>query len=117
MNSDLIDFIESLSTSDPSGLTPADVDRIRWYIKSDGCSGVLDIYVDECIKHDFYYRTKHDFSGRLISKKEADLRFREGIQRKSKFGAVSPLAWWRWLGVTLFPQAHRAWSGNTSCHS
>jgi len=117
MNNDLLTFIESLSASDPHKLTAFDVDKIRWYIKSDGCSGVPDFYVDECIKHDFYYRTKHDFSGRLISKKEADLRFREGIQRKSKLGVMSPLAWWRWLGVTLFPQAHKAWSRSTSCHS
>ena len=116
MNSDLIDFIESLSTSDPDRLTPADIDKIRWYIKSDGCSGVPDLYVEECIKHDFYYRTKHDFSGRLIRKKEADLRFRRGIQRKSKLGVMSPLSWERWLGVTCLPQAHEALNRGVSCH-
>lgn len=107
MNSDLIDFIESLSTSNPDRLTVADIDKIRWFIQSDGCSGVPDFFVEECIKHDFYYRTHHDFSGRLIRKKDADLRFRRGIQNKSKIGAMSPLSWWRWLGVTLF--ASKAW--------
>lgn len=108
MNSNLIDFIESLSTSDPNALTATDIDKIRWFIKSDGCSKVPDIFVEECIKHDFYYRTHHDFSGRLIRKQDADLRFRRGIQNKSKFGILSLLSWWRWLGVVLF--AHAAWN-------
>lgn len=108
MNSDLIDFIESLSTSDPNALSANDIDKIRWFIKSDGCSKVPDIFVEECIKHDFYYRTHHDFSGRLIRKQDADLRFRRGIQNKSKFGILSLLSWWRWLGVVLF--AHAAWN-------
>ena len=113
MNSYLIDFIESLSTSDPNKLTSVDIDKIRWFIKSDGCSGVPDIYVAECIKHDFYYRTHHDFSGKLIRKTEADRLFRIGIQLKSKLGVFSPLSWGRWLGVTFLPQAHRAWNAKT----
>lgn len=116
MNSTLIDFIESLSTSDPDKLTPIDLDKIRWYIQSDGCSGVVDIDVEECVKHDFYYRTGHDFSGKLIRKSEADLRFRRGIQRKSPFGVLSPLSWERWIGVTILPQAHRAWENRTNFH-
>lgn len=110
MNSDLIDFIESLSTSDPNKLTATDIDKIRWFVKSDGCSKVADIFVEECIKHDFYYRTHHDFSGRLIRKQDADLRFRRGIQNKSKLGIFSPISWERWLGVVLF--ANSAWHSN-----
>ena len=116
MNSDLIDFVESLSTSDPSKLTPADIDKIRWYIKSDGCSGVPDICVDECVKHDFYYRTRHDFSGRLIRREYADLLFRRGLQRQSRLGVLSPMSWWRWLAVRAFPQARRAWERGANCH-
>lgn len=115
MNSDLIDFIESLSTSDPEKLTAQDIDKIRWFIKSDGCTDVPDFYVEECIKHDFYYRTHHDFSGRLIRKKDADIRFRRGIQNKSNLGVMSPISWERWLGVALF--GTKAWERKSSCHS
>lgn len=116
MNSDLIAFIESLSTSDPAKLTPADIDKIRWYIKSDGCSGVPDIYVAECIKHDFYYRTHHDFSGKLIRKERADCLFRRGLQRRSPFGVFSIMSWWRWAAVAFLPQAHKAWENGSKCH-
>lgn len=114
MNSALIDLIESLSTSDPAKLTKLDIDKIRWFIKSDGCTDVPDFYVEECIKHDFYYRTHHDFSGKLIRKQTADLLFRQGIQNKSNLGKFSPLSWERWLFVTILPQAHRAWTAGVS---
>jgi len=109
MLSELIDLVESLSTSDPMKLSKKDLDKIRWFIKSDGCTGVPDFYVDECIKHDFYYRTKHDFSGRLIRRKTADLNFRLGIQNKSKLGRFDLLAWIRWGGVRLLGGS--AWEG------
>ena len=105
MNSDLIDFIASLSTSNPDNLTPADIDKIRWYIKSDGCTGVPDICVDECIKHDFYFRTGVDFSGKLISFKDANSRFFNGLWHKRHY----ILACTRWLGVSFTPQAKAAW--------
>ena len=101
MNSDLIDFISSLSTSDPEKLTATDIDKIRWYIKSDGCTGVPDICVEECIKHDFYFRTGVDFSGKLISFKDSNLRFFKGLWRKRHY----ILACIRWLGVSFTPQA------------
>lgn len=105
MNSDLIDFIASLSTSNPEKLTDADIDKIRWYIKSDGCTGVPDICVKECVKHDFYFRTGVDFSGRLISFSRSNLLFFKGLWNNGHY----ILACVRWLGVTYLPQAKSAW--------
>lgn len=110
----LLEFIESLSSTDPTKLTKEDIKNIRLYINSDGCTGVPDFYKDECIKHDFYYRTHHDFSGRLLEKDNADRLFMRGIQLKSNFGRLSPMALWRYLGVKLFGKS--AWEGTVSCH-
>lgn len=110
----LLEFIENLSTSNPLKLTKADVMNIKLYIDSDGCTGVPDFYKEECIKHDFYYRTHHNFKGELISKNQADLLFMQGIQSKSQFGKFSPMALWRYIGVKLF--GGKAWEGNESCH-
>lgn len=105
MNSDLIEFIASLSTSDPDKLTDADIDKIRWYIKSDGCTGVPDICVKECVKHDFYFRTGVDFSGKLISFADANKHFFNGLWKNRHY----LLACIRWVGVTYLPQAKAAW--------
>lgn len=114
MNSGLVDFIQSLSTSDPLKLTAEDIKLIRWYIKTDGCTAVPDFYVDECIKHDFYYRTHVGFDGRLITRADADRNFRLGIQSKSILGVCSPVSWWRWFFVRLL--AKRAWEQHrTGC--
>lgn len=112
--SNLADFIDSLSTSDPLKLTKDDIKNIRLYIDSDGCTGVPDFYKEECIKHDFYYRTHHGFDRKMMTKNEADLAFMRGIQAKSKFGKYSPMALWRYLGVKLFGGS--AWQGEKSCH-
>ena len=61
--------------------------------------------IDECIKHDFYFRTGVDFSGKLISFKDANLRFFNGLWRKRHY----ILACIRWLGVSFTPQAKAAW--------
>lgn len=102
MRSQLLDLVESLTTSDPERLTKGDIEKIRWFIRSDGCTGVPDICVEECIKHDFYYRTGVDFSGRLIRFEQANLLFFRGLWKHYKL-----LACWRWLGVTLL--ARPAW--------
>lgn len=75
---------------------------------ADGCSGVPDFYKDCCDEHDIHYRTKHTLDGQPISRPEADVRFRECIQSRSGFGRLSPLSWWRWLGVRIF--GGKAWS-------
>lgn len=109
-------FLQKLSTSDPNQFTDSDWDLIHAYTRSDGCTGVIDFYIRACIEHDFYFRTHHDFEGRLISFTEANMRFMRRIQKLSKFGIFSPLAIERWLGVTLLPQSHKAWEGKMSCH-
>lgn len=109
----LAEFIANLSSSDPNLLTKSDVTNIKLYIDSDGCTGVPDFYKEECIKHDFYYRTHHNFAGKLITKKEADLLFLRGIQAKSRFGVFSPMALWRYAGVLFFGK--NAWTDGTSC--
>lgn len=106
MNSDLVHFVRSLSTTDPEKLTAEDIEKIRWYIKSDGCTGVIDICVDECIKHDFYFRTGVDFSGRLITFEEANMLFFRGLWRKRQYF----FACTRWLGVSFIPGARSAWA-------
>lgn len=83
-------------------LTPEDVGRIATAINSDGCTGVPDFYLHCCTIHDFWYTTHHDINGHPITRQEADRRFRECIQSRSRFGGLSPMAWWRWLGVRLF---------------
>ena len=96
-----------LSTRDWRFMTDLDVKMIEDFIKSDGCTGVPEFYHNQCVKHDWWYRTHLDFDCSPITKREADTRFRQGIQHKSKFGFLSPMAAWRWLGVFFFAQS--AW--------
>ena len=107
MHSDLAEFIKCLSTDDHFGLSDSDVTLVRWFIRSDGCTKVPDYFLPECIKHDFYYRTHIGFDGKVLTRAEADRRFRLGIQKRSQFGVLSPVSWVRWAGVRLFAQA--AW--------
>lgn len=111
---DLLDLIKELSTSDHLSMTDGDCKLIRYYVHSDGCSRVPDLYVSECYKHDFYYRTHHDFEGKLITRAEADRRFRLGIQHKSGCGVFNLLSWWRWAAVRLW--ASGAWYKKENCH-
>lgn len=120
----LLEFLSALSTSDCNEFTATDCELIRFYVKSDGCTNVVDIFLQACIEHDFYYRTHHDFEGKLISRREADRRFRLRIQGLSKryVGRLKPLilvagffiSWERWLGVRVF--ALPAWVGRKTCH-
>ena len=109
-------FLSKLSSCDPDKFTQHDWDLVHAYTKSDGCTGVIDFYIQACIEHDFYFRTHHDFSGKVISFYEANRRFRIRIQRLSRLGLISPLSWVRWLAVCSLPQARRAWDGKKSCH-
>lgn len=88
-------------------------DRIRQLaaeLKSDGCSGVPDFYKDCCDEHDIHYRTRKDIDGNPITRAEADARIRACIQERSRFGILSPMAAWRWLGLRLL--GGRAWRNN-----
>lgn len=95
-------FAATLTSNHWRALSHDDLARISEYIESDGCSLVLDIYLRCCVIHDWYYRTHINFDGSPITRAEADMIFRQCIQRKSVFGRFSPMSWWRWAGVRLF---------------
>lgn len=69
---------------------------------SDGCSFVTEAYHKCCLEHDIAYRTGCRIDGSTISRREADRRFRQCMQMRSRFGKFSPMSWWRWAGVRLF---------------
>lgn len=78
--------------------------QVRWLaqqIGSDGCTDVLDIYVDSCFEHDLHWRTGQTIHGVPITTAQANRRFRKVIQSRDPLGSLSPLSWWRWIGVTL----------------
>ena len=77
-------------------------------LNADGCSGVPDFYLDACLEHDTHYRTHQWLDTEPIFKSEADARFRQVIQSRSIFGVMSPMSWWRWVGVKAFGQ--KAWN-------
>jgi len=103
-------FLKLLSCDNPDHFTDADWQLVRAYTRSDGCTGVADIFVKACWEHDFYFRTHHDFTGKLISFSEANCKFRRRIQKLSRFGVFNFVSWERWLGVTIFGK--NAWIGN-----
>jgi hypothetical protein len=74
---------------------------------SDGCSlPALSFRVDACYEHDIHWRTGHTVYGHPIPKATADTVFRWRLQAMSPLGVISPVAWWRYLGVTIA----RKWS-------
>lgn len=107
-------FLKKLSTDNPDNFTNHDWDLVEVYVRSDGCTGAPQWRRRACVEHDFYFRTRHDFAGRVIGFEEANKRFRARDQKLSLFGFLSPLAWIRWLGVTLF--GSKAWDLRRSAH-
>ena len=95
-------FTDSLSTREPEKFTDNDLRRIALYINSDGCSKVADFYLCSCIEHDFYYATHRDFNGNSITRAQAEKLFKRAIQRNSIFSWLSPMSYWRYLGVRVF---------------
>lgn len=71
-------------------------------LKSDGCSHVTQAFQQCCHEHDCHYRLGTRCDGTPITRREADARFRQCMQMRSRFGKASPMAWWRWAGVRLF---------------
>ena len=70
-------------------------------ILSDGCSGVPDFYWLVCVEHDWAYAHHLDFyTKNPITEEEADLMLKWGIQWHSWFGRWSPMAWWRYTGLS-----------------
>lgn len=110
----LIDFLNNLSCDDPDKFTKEDWKLVKFYTKSDGCTNASKSRVETCWEHDFYFRTHHDFTGKIISFSEANRRFRQSNQKRSGFGAFSPMAWWRWAAVSICGKS--AWKGRKSCH-
>lgn len=85
---------------------------------SDGCTGVVDFYLDCCLEHDIAYRTKADIYGLSRTNREADRDFRYCVQSRSPFGVLSPMAWWRWAGLriyNLFTGKRRPTAGCPGC--
>lgn len=86
-------------------------------IGSDGCTVVSELFQWCCFEHDLAYTWKKDprrayalhrsrdknpwNNAPPISREEADLRFRECIQKGSHFGKLSPVSWIRWVGVRI----------------
>lgn len=70
-------------------------------LNSDGCTDVMDFYVDSCYEHDIHWRTGETIDGLKISKSQANTRFRKVIQSRSKLGKFSPLSWIRYSAVSI----------------
>ena len=85
--------------------------------RSDGGSGEPDFRVDSCLEHDLFFRSGRRWAvhgGELmafeiVTRDWANERFRYVNQRMSYFGRWSPMAWWRWLGVTYLPFSSDTW--------
>lgn len=105
--SELLAFTAKLSTRDWRKLNEYDFAEISLFIASDGCSGVPDFYLDYCIIHDWWFRTHRNLDGTPITFDEANRGLAEGIRSKSILGRFSPMAWWRYLGVTKWGK--KAW--------
>ena len=71
-------------------------------LNSDGCSYASEAFHQCCVEHDCHYRLGTRLNGTPITRREADKRFRECMQMRSRFGFFSPMAWWRWAAVRLF---------------
>lgn len=96
-------------------------------IGTDGCSKVSGAYRRCCLQHDlsYYYAADPSMAYRIyrsgdtvtywqaatpLTRATADAQLRRCIQSQSRLGFFSPVAAWRWLGVTL--GARRAWNGH-----
>ena len=78
-----------------------EVDKQAIALGGDGCTGVPDFRKKYCDEHDVHYRThKFIFHCYALTFQEANFIFRWRHQRDSWFGRFSPMAWWRYLGVS-----------------
>jgi len=78
------------------------VKHVAKALKSDGCTGVPDFYVDACLEHDCFYRTHQTIFGAPITKDEADWILKRRIQQWSWLGWLSPMAQWRYWFLRRF---------------
>jgi hypothetical protein len=68
---------------------------------SDGCTCVTETFVEACYEHDIHWRTGRTINGDTITTAQANRRFKRVMQSRSRFGRFSPMAHWRYLGVTI----------------
>jgi hypothetical protein len=71
-------------------------------IGADGCTMATGAFRDCCLEHDLFYRTGKTLQGKPITRAEADERFKSCMQRNSKLGWFSPMAWLRFFAVRKF---------------
>lgn len=76
---------------------------------SDGCTMGTSLFRPCCLEHDIHYRTGRTLGGRRLTRRGADERFLRCMQRRSKLGWWSPVAWIRYGAVRAF--GGRAWQG------
>lgn len=75
---------------------------------SDGCTHASDRLARVCcLEHDFAYVHGFTVRGVLITKWQADQRFRDCCAAHSPLRWLSPWAWLRWLAVSRF--GHGIW--------
>jgi len=97
-------------THERFGLPRWDADPAYWekvayvakQLGTDGCTAVVDIYIDSCFEHDIHCRTHQTLYGRPLTSADAAAIFRERIQQQSVLGRLSPVSWWRWAAVRVF---------------
>jgi hypothetical protein len=78
------------------------IEVVAKYLGTDGCSGpAFEVYVRACWEHDIHYRTGQTLYGLPLTRADADAIFRERHQEFSVFGRLSPMSWWRWLGLRI----------------
>ena len=109
--SELLHLTGTLSTRDWTQFDEEDFADIALFVASDGCTGVPDFYLNECILHDWFYATHRDFYGRPVTQHYADSRMKKNIQKKSWFGKWSPMAWWRYRALRKWfrVESKKAW--------
>jgi len=83
------------------------MDKRALELKSDGCTGVPDTYLYSCKEHDIHTRTHKTVQGEIITFNQAAYCIRRRVQQGSVLGSLSPISWFRWVGVHIF--GHRPW--------
>jgi len=83
------------------------MDKRALELKSDGCTGVPDTYLYSCKEHDIHTRTHKTVHGDAITFNQAAYCIRRRVQQGSVLGSLSPISWFRWVGVHIF--GHRPW--------
>lgn len=77
-------------------------------LASDGCTMATSAMRDCCLEHDVAYRLHRTVTGEPLTREEADVRFRACMQRRSRLGWYSPMAWLRYAAVRAF--GARGWA-------